>query len=151
MVTPTIKMGKIQEVPKYEYYLKTWVGFYKEKLKEVYGNEAGDFWFDSDVERQKFINDLRKIEKELDWGYMATRLSQGYCCRTKTILHRVVELGEKRYYFTKDLGYNYPFSVARYVLEEEWGIDELEIPETDFTNSNVKVIQEWITGADNLN
>lgn len=78
-------------------------------------------------------------------------LTEGYCCRIETILHRVVEWERKRYYSFYNMGFNYPISVAKYHLEYKWycGFNDYPLGEDfDYEANELKVIQEWITGAE---
>ena len=77
-------------------------------------------------------------------------ISEGYCCRTRTVLHRVIEWDGKRYYTQLDMGVNYPMDVAQYHLEWKWypGFNDYPLGEDfDYDNNPVQIIQEWITGA----
>ena len=137
--------------PKYEYHLYTWGGFYNEEYFKIHQKPQGDFWFDTYEERQQFIDELRAIEDKLNARHLSMTLSEGYCCRTSTILHRVVEWEGKRYYSKCDMGINYPFSAAKHCLEYKWtcGFNDYPLGEDfDYDTNKPKVIQEWITGAE---
>jgi hypothetical protein len=131
---------------KYEYHLFTWGGFYNEEYFKIHKKPRGDFWFDSSEKRQEFINELRDIENKLNAYSLAMTLSEGYCCRTRTIVHRVFEYNGKTYYQTYDLGINYEFAPAKYFIEYKWGFEDEKNQEIN--DNEVKVIKSWITGAD---
>lgn len=137
--------------PKYEYHLYTWGGFYNEEYFKIHQKPKGDFWFDTSEERQQFIDELRSIEEKLNARHLIMVLSEGYCCRIRTVLHRVIEWDGKRYYTKCDLGVNYPISAAKYYLEYKWTVGFNDYPlgdDFDYENNRVKVVQEWITGAE---
>jgi|688.fasta_scaffold520280_2 hypothetical protein len=137
--------------PKYEYHLHTWGGFYNEQYFKIHQKPPGDFWFDTAEARQQFIDELKAIEEKLDARHLVINLSEGYCCRTNTVLHRVIEWEGKRYYSKYDMGINYPFSAAKYHLEWKWtcGFNDYPLGEDfDYDENQPKVIQEWITGAE---
>ncbi len=131
---------------KYEYHLFTWGGFYNEEHFKIHKQPRGDFWFDSVEERQLFINKLRKIEDELNARSLAITLSEGYCCRIKTVAHRVFDYNGKTYYQNYDLGINYSFDVAKYFIEYKWGFEDEKC--VAIKDDQVKVIKSWVTGAD---
>ena len=144
-----IAMDKNQ--PKYEYHLYTWGGFYNEEYLKVHNKPEGNFWFNTAEERQQFIDELKEIEKKLNARSLAMTLSEGYCCRIPTVLHRVVEWEGKRYYSNHNMGMNYPMNEAKYHLEWKWtcGFNDYPLGEDfDYENNEPKVIQEWITGAE---
>jgi len=137
--------------PKYEYHLFTWGGFYSEQYFKIHQKPQGDFWFDTAEARQQFIDELKAIEEKLNARHLAMTLSEGYCCRTNTVLHRVIEWEGKRYYSKRDMGINYPISAAIYHLKWKWtcGFNDYPLGEDfDYVQNQPKVIQEWITGAE---
>lgn len=137
--------------PKYEYHVHTWGGFYNKEHKDIHKKESGDFWFNTKEERQSFIDELRTIEKQLNARHLAMTLSEGYCCRIHTVLHRVVEWQGKQYYSSYDMGINYPFGAAKFHLEWKWTCGFNDYPlgeEFDYHKNKPIVIQEWITGAE---
>lgn len=136
---------------KYEYHLQVWGGFFNEEYLKIHNIQPGDYWFDTSEERAEFLKSLQTIERKLGANYLAFNLTEGYCCRIRTVLHRVVEWEGKTYYSTNDLGINVSFDVAKYMLEWKWypGFNDYPLGEDfDYDNNNVKIIQEWITGAD---
>lgn len=135
---------------KYEYHLLTWGGFYNEEYVKIHKQKEGDFWFDTAEERYEYLKKLKDIEKELGAEHLVYTSSEGYCCRVRTVLHRVVEYDGKRYYSSYDLGVNYPFETAKYHLQYKWycGFNDYPLGEDfDYEKNEPKVIQEWITGA----
>jgi hypothetical protein len=135
---------------KYEYYLYTWGGFYNEEYLKIHNKPKGSFWFNTKEERDSFIQELKDIENKLNAKHLAMNLSEGYCCRIETIAHRVVEYKNKQYYTTYNLGVNYPLSAAKYMIEYKWypGFNDYPLGEDFNDYNNLKIIQEWITGAD---
>ena len=136
--------------PKYEYHLYTWGGFYNECHFKIHKKPRSNFWFNSDEERQTFINQLKEIEEKLNAKHLAFTTSEGYCCRIDTVLHRVIEWKNKRYYSKYNMGINYPFDSAKYHLEYKWtcGFNDYPLGEDfDYDSNKPKVIKEWITGA----
>jgi hypothetical protein len=133
---------------KYEYHLFTWGGFYNEGYLKIHKKPQGDFWFNTEKDRNKFLDELKDIEIELNARCLAFTVSEGYCCRINTVLHRVIEFNRERFYSSCDMGINYEFSAAKYHLEWKWtpGFNDYPLG-GDFDYSKVKIIQEWITGA----
>lgn len=135
---------------KYQYHLCTWGGFYNEEYQKIHNEKSGDHWFDSSNERESYIKKLKDIEEKLGARHLALNTSEGYCCNITTKLHRVVEFENKRYYSENDLGINFPFNAAKYILEWKWtcGFNDYPLGEDfDYDNNPPKIIQEWITGA----
>lgn len=135
---------------KYQYCLQTWGGFYNEEHLSVHNEKEGYHYFDTAEERQLFIDKLRSIENQLNATVLMTELSEGYCCDVMVKIHRVVEWEGKRYYSERDMMVNYPFSAAKYHLENKWypGFNDYPLGEDfDYEKNEVKIIQEWITGA----
>jgi len=135
---------------KYEYHLLTWGGFYNEEYWKTHGKTSGDFWFDTEEERQAYMDELKSLEWLTESPCLAIKLSEGYNCRIRTVIHRVVEWKGERHYSSNDLGANYPFNSAQFVLENKWypGFNDYPLGEDfDYENNEVKIIQEWITGA----
>lgn len=140
------------EIPKYEYHLFTWGGFYNKQYFQIHKKPNGNFWFETAEERQIFIDELKAIEEKLDARHLVMTLSEGYCCRIRTVLHRVIEFENERYYSKYDMGVNYPIDVAKYHLELKWtfGFNNYPLGEDfDYASEeeNIKIISEWITGA----
>lgn len=141
-------MKKVQL--KYEYHLLTWGGFYNEEYLKIHNIQSGDYYFDTAEERQAFIDKINVFAKELNTFKPAIILTEGHCCRTRTVLHRVIEWDGEIYYTENDMGVNYPFDSAEYYLEHKWypGFNDYPLGEDfDYENNKVKIIQEWITGA----
>lgn len=135
----------------YQYHLHTWGGFYNEQYQAVHKRSPGEFLFDTESDRQVYVDELQRLEVELNARVLMTDLSEGYCCGIRTVLHRVIEWEGKRYYSEKDLGVNYPFSAARYHMAWKWYLGHNDYPlgeDFDYETYPPKIIQEWITGAD---
>lgn len=135
---------------KYEYHLLTWGGFYNEEHFDIHQEPDGNHWFDTNEERQIYIDKLNFIEKELSAFTLVTNISEGYSCRTRTVLHRVIEFEGKRHYSKCDMGINYEISAARFHLEWKWTCGFNDYPlgdDFDYESNKPKIIQEWITGA----
>lgn len=133
---------------KYEYHLKTWGGFYNNEYYKIHGLKGGDFWFDTLEARQEYIDKLKLIEIDLHAVRLMIKLTEGYCCRIRTKLHRVIQFDGKQYYSKYDIGVNYPFNAAQYHLQYKWypGFNDYPLGE-NFDYNNVEIIKEWITGA----
>jgi hypothetical protein len=136
------------DCPKYQYHALTWGGFYNTEYKSIHGLEEGDFLFDKKEDRDAFINNRKEIKKQLSAQFLLFHLTEGFCCDTRTIVHRVIEFEGVNYYSQRDLGISYPFSSARYYLENKWypGFNDCPLGE-DFDYDKVKTVKEWITGA----
>ena len=134
--------------PEYRYHASTWGGFYNEEFKKIHGLSEGDFIFKTKAEREAFVKCREKIEVDLNARVLCFCLTEGFCCDIHTILHRVVEFNRVRHYSSLDLGINYPFSAARYHLEDKWrpGFNDYPLGE-NFDYGKIKIISEWITGA----
>jgi len=139
---------------KYEYLLHTWGGFYNKEHQEKHGETSGYHYFDTEQPRDEYLAKLRKIEKELNANTLVVRESEGYNVRIITMLHRVVRWDDKEYYTEYKLGPDYPYEVAKYHLENEWypGFNSYPFGDNfDYENNNIETIQEWITGAFDVN
>lgn len=133
-----------------KYHVLTWGGFYNDEHKAKHGLEEGDFLFDTDAERQAFIAERNRIADELNAHFLCIRQSEGYCCETRTVLHRVCEFNGKKDYSTYDLGINYPYTPAMYHLVHKWYPGFNHYPfgdDVDYQSPEFKVLGEWITGA----
>jgi hypothetical protein len=143
--------------PKYQYHLQTWGGFYNKE--HTHGFKSGDYIFDTLEERDAYINKLKQAEIDYPKARMlALSTSEGYNCNVRTTLHRVIEFENKEYYTTYDMGINFPYSTAQFHMEYKWypGFNDYPLGE-NFPYDNpkeyqkIKIKQEWITGAFNLN
>lgn len=142
-------MGKLMhKIPKYQYHVQTWGGFYSEANRKIHGLSPGDFVFDSADDRDLFISNRVKISQELNAQYLVTSNTEGFNCGTRVILHRVIEHEAKQYYSRYDAGINFPFDAAKYHIENKWypGFNDYPLG-YDFDYSNVKIVSQWITGA----
>ena len=141
---------QMAEVPKYQYHVLTWGGFYNREHYRKHGLSAGDYVFDTKEEREEFCAGRMKISKDLRAEMLMFSLTEGFCCSTRTVLHRVVEHEGKRYYSQYDIGVNYPFDVAKYHMENKWfpGCNDYPLGrDFDYKNNEVTTVKEWITGA----
>ncbi len=134
--------------PKYEYHVQTWGGFYNKEHAKKHKLKEGDFFFDTKEARNSFIENRRRIEKELDAHVLMIDTTEGFCSRIKTVLHRVIEVDGVQYYSQREMGFNYPFGAAKYHMEWKWypGFNDYPLGE-GFDYSGVKIVQAWITGA----
>lgn len=137
-------------VPKYQYFLHTWGGFYNTWHQEKHGYKEGEFLFDTSAERQQYMEELEAVSEVLNAHMLATSTSEGFACDVRTVLHRVVEWEGKQYYSQRDMGPNYPLDTAMYFIEYNWypGFNDYPLGEDfDYEAHEVKVLKEWITGA----
>lgn len=139
---------------KYEYHVQTWGGFYNDEYKKHHNHERGDHYFDTLAERDTYVSILKHIEQKHGCNMLAMTTSEGYNCRVRTVLHRVIRYENKDYYTNYDIGVNYEHSPAQYHLDYKWtcGFNDDPLGEdfdydTNLENGNIKIIQEWITGA----
>lgn len=137
---------------KYEYLLRTWGDFYNDEFVDVHGKLSGYHYFDTEEERQTYIDGLEDVRKCLGTKVqLAMDLSEGFHCKIIVTLHRVTKYEGKLYHTTKELGPNYPYHIAMHHLE--WtraiGVRDYPLGETfDYSNvESYEVVQGWITGA----
>jgi len=139
------------KIPKYEYHLLVWGGFYNSEFQNIHKEKPGDYWFDTAKDRQIYLDSLKAISTKLNAVSLIYTETEGYCCRIRTKLHRIVEYDGKKYYSECDMGINYPFDAAKFHLNWKWtcGFNDYPLGEHfDYDKNPPKVIQEWITGAD---
>lgn len=135
---------------KYQYHLHTWGGFYNDCHRNIHHYEPGDYFFDTSAERHDYIETLEAISEVLNARVLCITRTEGFCCDVRTCLHRVVEWDGKQYYSTRDMGVNYPYDAAVSFIEWNWtpGFNDYPLGEDfDYEGNEVKVLQEWITGA----
>ena len=106
------------ETEKYEYLLHTWGGFYNEEHKAKHGLEPGYFWFSTTDERQKFLDNLKEVEKKYDAHYLASSFEEGKHVRYRTIARMKLVYNGKEYPYEYDFGFGYPVESAHYMLED---------------------------------
>ena len=143
----------MSNTPKYQYHVCTWGGFYNSEHKAIHGLEDGDFVFDTEQQREAFIERRKKTSKELNARSIVFSSSAGFTCDVRTVLHRVVTINGELHYSTCDMGVNYQFNVAMYHMENKWytGFNDYPLGEDfDYDSADIKVLQEWITGAMNV-
>lgn len=139
-------------IEKYEYMLHAWGGFYNDKHKIKHGLNPGYFFFDTKGERDKYLDNLHKIETELSAFLLAHRTGEGTEVRYKTIASVSLEYKGKNYEIEKDFGFHYPISSAHFMFNDgNYGCDcnlsgfiidayNNEIPELDCGNE-IKIIK----------
>lgn len=138
---------------KYEYHLLTWGGFYNEEHQKIHKQISGDFWFNSNEDREKYIDELKEIEAKLGAKYLVVLCTEGYNCRVRTKIHRVCEYKGKQYYSEYDMGINYGIDESAYHLEYKWypGFNDYPLGEQfDYSNPEFKIISQWVSGAFNI-
>lgn len=137
---------------KYQYYLFTWGGFYNDIYKYIHGIDEGSRWFDTEEDRENYIQYLKDIEAKIckPPSILCITKREGYHCGIHTKLHRVIEWEGKRHYSEEDMGVGYPIGLAKYQMTYKWqpGFNDYPLgTDFDYENNKVKIIQEWITGA----
>jgi len=135
---------------KYKYHFLTWGGFYNEEYKNIHKFEPGDYLFDTLQEREEKIKTLEKVCKDLDARVLCISRSEGFNCDVRTVAHRISEFEGNQYYSSNDLGVNYPFEVATYIMEDKWypGFNDYPLGENfNYDQESFKIVSEWITGA----
>lgn len=141
------------EKPKYEYHVLVWGGFFNDQYVKIHNKKEGDYWFDNKSDRDKFIKELKEIEVKLNARHLMVSESEGYHCRIRTELHRIIKFKNKEYYSKYDMGINYPYDAAMYHLEWKWypGFNDYPLGvDFDYEKNRVEIIQEWVTGAFNF-
>jgi hypothetical protein len=141
---------------KYEYFIYTWGGFYNHTDKHGYKSEPR--WFDSKEERNEYLKVLNETCNKLGtWdAILAVKTSEGYHTREVPTIHRVVEYEGKRYYSTNKWNWPEDFITLEYFNEHKWypGFNDDIIEEElkkQIDYNKVIIIQEWITGAFDVN
>ncbi len=140
-----------EKMPKYEYGVYLWGGFFNEEYQPLHGFEEGNYYFDTAEEREKFISELKDISQKHNAKYLMTHEFEGCSCRVPCILHRVTKFEGKEVYSTYDLFNCTSLDIAEYHLENKWfpGCNDNPFGEDfDYDNSDIEV-HEWITGAFN--
>ena len=137
--------------PKYQYHLKTWGGFYNDEYKEIHGLQEGDFLFDTEEEREAFIEHIEGLERTLGAYTLMLSISEGYDCTTETICYRVCEWEGEEYLTKKVLGVGYGYTIARYIMGNKWypGFNDYPLGKgfEHYRHPEFKIKSEWITGA----
>lgn len=144
----------MSNTPKYQYHVLTWGGFYNDEHKVFHGLNDGDFVFDTEKQREDFIKQRKKISRKLNAHRVVFSPSEGFTCDVRTVLHRVVTINGEQHYSAYDMGVNYPFNAAMYHMENKWypGFNDYPLGEDfDYDSADIKVLQEWITGAMTIN
>lgn len=138
-------------IPKYRYHVKTWGGFYNDEYRAIHGLEEGDFLFDTEEGRDKFISHLKEIEDRLDARSLVTHTTEGYHCDVHTTCHRICEWEGVEYYTTYNLGVNYDKASADFWMDNKWypGFNDYPLGRDfeHYDSKGFKVKAEWVTGA----
>lgn len=108
----------MSDLPKYEYAIKTWGGFYNDENKAKHGLSEGSFWFDNEPERNRFLSNLKSIEAEYNAKYLAYALFEGHGTRLETIAMMTLVYQGVEYPFSYDFGFGYDPESARYMFED---------------------------------
>ena len=146
----------VQELPKYEYYLKVWGGFWNETNLRIHGiPETEHLYFDTREARNEYLERLEKARKSLGtWdACIASTLVEGYYVRTIPTLHRISEYKGQKVHTV--LNWSFPEnnkSVLEYYMEYKWypGFNDYPFGEEDesiYDGEQVTIIAEWIEGA----
>jgi hypothetical protein len=145
----------IQELPKYEYYLKVWGGFWNEANLKVHGiPETEHLYFSTKEAREEYLEMLEETRKSLGtWDATIARyVAEGYHVRTIPVCHRISEYKGKRVHTIRD--WSFPESnksVLEYHMEYKWypGFNDYPFGEDEriYDGKQVTIIAEWIEGA----
>lgn len=100
----------------YEYHLKTWGGFYNKEHSSVHGKEAGDFWFNTWEDRDKYLHELKLLEKKHGANHLAYTLSEGHDCRKQTVVRITANYLGVTYNFEYNFGYGYGVDNAEFMF-----------------------------------
>ena len=133
---------------KYEYLLDTWGGFYNKEHQ--HSEKSGYHYFDTKEERTSYLNKLKALEEKLNDRCLLSRINEGYNTRIITTLHRVVKWKGIEYYSSRKISPNHSYDSAKHNLKNKWDLGVKDYPlgeDFDYSNSNLEIIQEWITGA----
>ena len=106
------------ENEKYEYMLHTWGGFYNDEHKAKHGLEEGYYWFSTAWDRQKYLDNLKEIEKKFDAKYLASNFEEGKHVRYRTIARMKLVYKGIEYSYEYDFGFGYPVESARFMWED---------------------------------
>lgn len=101
---------------KYEYMLHTWGGFYNEQHNHPH--KAGYFFFDTMEELQTYLNDLERVEEQLNARILAYTIEEGTHVRYKTVAQMTLLYNDTEYPFEYDFGYGYPVESAEFMFQE---------------------------------
>jgi hypothetical protein len=106
------------EHEKYEYLLQVWGGFYNEQNKSKHGLDPGYFWFNTEEDRQEYLDNLKEISKKYNAMYLATRLCEGKYVRYKTVATMTLVYQEKQYQYKYDFGFAYLVDSAIFMWKD---------------------------------
>ena len=140
---------------KYIYHLVTWGGFYNEEYRKIHNEKAGDFFFDTEEERQVYIDKLKQIEEDLGAFRLMAFTTEGFpqMYEKKVTLHRITEYRGKQYKTSREMFYDTTHEDAKYALDWKWypGCNDYPLGEdfdyeTAADNGELKTF-EWIEGT----
>jgi hypothetical protein len=103
---------------KHEYMLHTWGGFYNKEHADKHGLSGGYFWFDTESEREEYLDYLRRKEVELSAHALAFDMSDGTNVRARTVASLTLEYYNTVYQIQYDFGYAYPCESAEFMFTE---------------------------------
>ena len=134
--------------PKYEYCVFSWGGFFNDENRKIHGRTEGAKYFNSKQMANKYIESIRKEEVHLNAKHLMIVEYEGFFCRTPVNLHRVIEVDGNQYYSSYDMAPVRDYDTALYHLENKWypGFNDYPLGE-NFNYDEVKIVQEWISGA----
>lgn len=139
---------------KYEYFLCTWGGFYNEQNRNMHKEKEGNKYFDTAEERDKYLDMLKRTAKSLptEDSTLMSVTKEGYHVRDLPVCHRIVEYKGRRFYSCKKWDWPEDLRVLLYSMEYKWtpGFNDDIVEEVlgeDVDYEQVKIIQEWVTGA----
>ena len=93
------------DLEKYEYLLNTWGGFYKDEHKAKHGLEPGYSWFFTAEERERHIEKLKYIEKQLGAQVLCVKRAEGKNTRYRSVAKMVFVYQRKEYPYVMDFGF----------------------------------------------
>lgn len=139
-----------ENFPKYQYYLKTWGGFYNDCYTKIHGYLPVEMYFNSLEEREDYLNNLKTIEKELGAKHLAYVEAEGYHISEPVVLNRISRYDNKDYYSSNKLTPGFELSTALYIMDWKWypGCNDYPLGEEhDYEKNPVQIVKEWITGG----
>lgn len=131
---------------KYEYLLKTWGGFYQLPKNPF---KPGDYYFDSEEERRKYIEKLELKNTELEYSGMVLYKEEGYNVRHFPTLHRISSHKGELKHTTWEHFQNITAHTAEYSIENKWYPGHNDYPfgeDFDYDSPDFKIEEEWIEG-----
>lgn len=108
----------LEQQNRYEYLIHTWGGFYNQQHVEKHGLKPGFFWFKSADARKLFLDNLQKIERELNATHLAFSLAEGEGTRQRTVAKMTLEYNGVRVNHEENFGYGYASEAAEYMFHD---------------------------------